>query len=347
MIKKIIITLVLLGLFAGLGGGGYLYYYYRKANIKQSGKLYIPKGAGYAQLIDSLSPFLDDKGTFLKAAKFKRLSAHYYPGRYSLEKGMSNKDILQLLRNGKQDEIAIRIGNYHSIYQLAGRVSPFLQCDSSDIVKAIQEVDFAKDYNDDERLFFFIPDTYQFHWATSGTDFVKFMKSQYDRFWNQERLSAARERGFSPLEVTTLASIVQLESKHEDEQPLVAGLYLNRLAIDMKLDADPTIIYALKRARGTDEKITRVLYADLKINSPYNTYLYKGLPPSPICMPNPSAVKAVLHPAKHDFLFFVADPKRPGYHLFSRNLGDHEKNAAVYRQWIDSFQRAQRTQAQP
>ena len=154
------------------------------------------------------------------------------------------------------------------------------------------------------------------------------MAKEYKKFWNSERKKKALKIGLSQSEITILASIVQSEqSLKYDEHSTIAGLYLNRLNKNMKLQADPTVIYAIKKKEDNFNKvIRRVLYKDLKLNSPYNTYRYSGLTPGPICMPNLSTIEAVLNPESHDYLYFVASPTNPGYHLFSKNLSEHNKN---------------------
>ncbi|HET8572282.1 MAG TPA: endolytic transglycosylase MltG [Edaphocola sp.] len=338
MKKRVISGMVILLLVIMAAGGGYLYALFFLPNVQKTGKLYIPSNAGYAQVIDSLKPFLKNESRFRTAANIKKYAAQIHPGRYTLAKGMGNNALVNLLRSGKQDAIAIRIGNYSTIYELAGRVAPLLECDSQEIVAGILSADFAQGIDSDALLYFFVPNTYNFHWNLSGTGFVRKMKGYFDQFWNADRLSSARAEGMSPLQVTILASIVQLESTRPDEQPKVARLYLNRLKAGMKLDADPTVIFAMKRSYGRSIKINRVYYKNLLIPSPYNTYMHKGLPPGPICMPNASAIDAVLHPADHDFLYFVADPSRPGYHIFAHTLSEQERNARQYRQWIDSVE---------
>lgn len=334
MKKYISVLLVLLLLAAGAGG----YYYYRnwlQPNISRSGKLYIPSGAGYEQVLDSIRPLLRDPGSFAWLARQKKYDHRVKPGRYTLKAGESNNTVINRLRLGEQDQISIRIGNYASIFELAGRVGPLLETDSAGLVQAILGAGFARGYDTAALIFFFFPDTYNFHWNTSGKAFAERMKKVYDRYWTPEKIQEARDRNMSPLEVTTLASIVQLESAKTDEQPRVARLYLNRLKMGMKLDADPTVIYAMRKTEGFKRKIQRVYYKNLAIESPYNTYKNKGLPPSPICMPNKSALEAVLHPAEHDYLYFVADPQRPGYHVYAGTLKEQEENADKYRQWAN------------
>lgn len=339
MKKRIIFgVIIVLVAFCALAGG-YFYYLFFQPNVQQSGKLYIPSNATYSQVVDSLKPFLKSDNRFLTAARIKKYPTQIHPGRYSLTKGMDNNSLLNLLRSGKQDAIAIRIGNYSSIYELAGRVAPYLECDSQEIASAILSSDYGHTVDSEALLYFFVPNTYNFHWNLSGTDFAQKMKGYFDQFWTNDRLAAAKSQNMTPLQVTILASIVQLESARPDEQPKVARLYLNRLKTGMKLDADPTVIYAMKRSYGRNIKVNRVYYKNLLIPSPYNTYKYKGLPPGPICMPNASAVDAVLHPAEHDYLYFVADPARPGYHIFAHTLAEQVRNARQYRQWIDSVEK--------
>jgi UPF0755 protein len=325
----VILTVLIAGSYFGFD-------YYKKLwmpNAIKTGKLYIPTHATYAQTLDSLKPFLKDENTFEWLAHKKKYDLHIKPGRYSINKGESNSTIINRLRSGTQDEIAVRIGNYSSIFELASKVSSLLEADSEDITKAITKADFVQGMDTASMITFFLPETYNFHWNTSGQEFVQRMKKQYDKFWTPEKQEQAKTQNMTALQVITLASIVQLESSKIDEQPRVAGLYLNRLKINMKLDADPTVIYALQRAEGFKRKIQRVYNKDLLIDSKYNTYKYAGLPPSPICMPNESAINAVLQPEQHNYLYFVTDPQKPGYHVYAITLKDHNKNAQAYHEW--------------
>lgn len=333
--KKVWAVIGILILIA-VGYGGFFYYErWLAPNITRTGKLYIPTGATYEQVLDSIRPFLKNKESFEWLAEQKKYNQRIKPGRYTLNKSESNSSVINRLRIGEQDEIAIRIGNYASVFELAGRVGPLLEADSVGILNAILNAGFAQGKDTAVLIAFFFPDTYNFHWNTSGEMFVEKMKKVYDQYWTAERVEEAKSKNMTPLEVTTLASIVQLESAKTDEQPKVAGLYLNRLKIGMKLDADPTVIFAMKKAEGFTRKIQRVYYKNLSIASPYNTYVHKGLPPGPICMPNRSAIEAVLHPAEHSYLYFVADPQKPGYHIYAATLQEQEANANKYRQWLN------------
>ena len=163
------------------------------------------------------------------------------------------------------------------------------------------------------------------------------MFSEYQKFWNDNRIQKANKIGLSKLEVTSLASIVQKESVKIDERPTIAGVYINRINKRMRLQADPTVIYSIKDYyKNFDTIIRRVLYRDLRLKSRYNTYRINGLPPGPITMPDISAIDAVLNYEKHNYIFFVADPYNRGYHLFARNLTEHNRNKKVYTRWLNN-----------
>ncbi|HTO16032.1 MAG TPA: endolytic transglycosylase MltG [Edaphocola sp.] len=304
-------------------------------NVKAEAKLHIPTGASFSQIMDSINPILKDPKSFESFAKSKGMEKKFYSGRYTLKPGMKNSEIVMMIQEGNQDEIAIRIGNYSSVLELSGKMGNILESDSFQILDRIVNASFADGIDTAKLLSFYLPNTNNFHWNTSGDQFVERMYKEYQKFWSPKRLQEAEQAKMTPLEVTTLASIVQLESAKPDEQAKVAALYLNRLRIGMKLDADPTIVFIKKMNNGFQTKVSRVYYKDLAIVSPYNTYLNRGLPPGPICMPNPSAIDAVLNPETHDYIYFVADTSRPGYHLFAKTLSEQEVNAKAYRAWAN------------
>jgi UPF0755 protein len=174
------------------------------------------------------------------------------------------------------------------------------------------------------------------YWNISAAEFCQRMKRENDLFWNDKRESKRKRLKMSRAEVITLAAIVNEESRKVDERPRVAGVYLNRLRKRMKLQADPTVVYAMKRqANDFDLVVRRVLYKDLEIKSPYNTYKNRGLPPGPITLPDISSIDAVLNAESHDYLFFVVDPKKPGYHLFASTYNEHLANRKVYVRWLN------------
>lgn len=219
---------------------------------------------------------------------------------------------------------------------MAGWVSKQIEGDSAKIVEAILKWGKEKDpeLNFETVKQYFVPNTYFVYWNITEEDFVLRMEKEYNKLWNEERQSQLENSGMSPLEVVTLASIVQMEASDKEEQSRVAKAYLNRLKKGMKLEADPTSIYAYRLANGFNNKIQRVYNNMTMIPSEYNTYRNKGLPPAPICLPNDQAVYAVLNPADHDYVFFCADPDRPGFHSFTNNYQEHLKNAKKYHNWL-------------
>ena len=259
-------------------------------------------------------------------------------GKYKISSSDSNRDIIDRLQGGEQEEVKLRIKNEPTIYHLAGSVSKQIDADSIEVLTAIR--DFVKEKNDstlnDETVKqYFIPETYFVYWGLTPDKFVEKMVAQHNKIWNADRLAKAKALNMTPLQVTTLASIVQLESSDNmDEQQRVARAYMNRLAKDMRLEADPTSIYAYKMENGWDKKVQRVYKKWTWSSNAYNTYRNKGLPPAPICLPNLGAIDAVLSPANHDFIFFVADPAKPGYHVYTNDYQEHLKNAEKYKNWL-------------
>lgn len=306
--------------------------YKKEKNVIADSKLYIPTGSNFQQLLDSIQPLLKDLETFKKSAEKMKLQ-RIYPGRYTLTKDETNEAIINRLLLGKQDEIQITVGNYASIYELASKLDPLLELTANDIINAVASRPEVKGMDTLKMIYFLAPNTYRFFWTETPTNLVNKIAAPYKKYWSAANKSALDSLKLTEFQAVTLASIVQMESYKVDEQPRVAGLYLNRLKIGMKLDADPTVLFAKKLEQGWDKKFQRVFSNYLDIQSAYNTYRNPGLPPGPICMPNPSAIDAVLHPAKHDYIFFVADTSRPGYHLYAKTLAEQEKNAKAYREW--------------
>jgi UPF0755 protein len=192
-----------------------------------------------------------------------------------------------------------------------------------------------RDFSKATALAMYIPNSYEVFWNSTAEEFRDRMFKEYKRFWNADRLAKADALKMTPQDVYAIASIVQKETAKVDERPRVAGVYLNRIKKGIKLDADPTVIYAVKKkANDWDMVIKRVLYKDLETDSPYNTYRNAGVPPGPIFMPDVSSIDAVLNAEKHDYYYFVANVERFGYHKFAKSLSQHNANSAAYRRWI-------------
>jgi len=217
-------------------------------------------------------------------------------------------------------------------------VAAQIEADSLSLLEAMQSKDFLADnsFDDATALGMYIPNKYEFFWNTSAEEFRSRMKKEYDRFWTDTRLQRAEEIGLTPAQVITMASIVQKETAKVDERPRVAGVYMNRYKNGWKLDADPTVIYAIKeKTQNFDTIIKRVLYKDLELDSPYNTYKYATIPPGPISMPDISSIEAVLNYEDHDYFYFVANVENFGYHKFAKTLAQHNRNKQEYIRWIN------------
>ena len=289
--------------------------------------LYVSVRAEYGQVADSLLPQIKHRRAFDAYARRINLAETFKPGHYVLKHGMSVIEIARMLKLGLQTPVRVTINNVRIPAQLAQKLARQIDADSTAIMQALTSEELAAEVGFDSVTLFsmFIPDSYEFYWTVTPGEFVRRMKREYDRFWTPERDAARRRSGLSRDEVMTLASIVTEETNKADEMPRVAGVYINRLRKGMPLQADPTVKYALQ-----DFSLRRILHKHLRTPSPYNTYLNKGLPPSPIAMPSVAAINGVLNFENHDYLFFCARPTFDGYHSFARTYGEHLANARAY-----------------
>lgn len=315
------------------------YNYYQKifgeAIIKDS-TLYVSSEDSVLDIKNNITEVSKNPNTFLLVAAKKNFSKPK-SGRYLLKKGMSNNNLVNMLRIGNQTPIKLSFNNQDTLEKLSGRLAAQLETDSISLLSAFTDKEFLSKNNLTEKsvLQIFIPNSYEFYWNVSAEKFRNKMLSEYHRFWNKNRLQKAKALNLSKDEVITLASIVHKETAKNVERPVVAGLYLNRLKKGIPLQADPTIIYCVKEVKGQDYVVKRVLNIDLEINSPYNTYKNRGLPPTLIAMPDISAIDAVLNPAKHNYYYMCASVDKIGYHEFAKTLRQHNRNAFKYQRWLN------------
>jgi UPF0755 protein len=255
-------------------------------------------------------------------------------GHYVISNNMNNNRLLNLLRSGSQTPVKFTFNNIRTIEQFAGRVAEQLEMDSVSLLKAVKENATLKEMGFDEEsaAALFIPNTYELYWNIDADDFVEKMVGEYNRFWNEERRNKAKSLNMTPIEVSILASIVDKETAKVSEMPRIAGVYINRLKKNWLLQADPTLIFALG-----DFEIKRVLDAHKEIKSPYNTYKHIGLPPGPICIPSIAAIDAVLNAENHKYFYFCAKDDLSGYHVFARNMSEHNRNAEKYRKALNKM----------
>ncbi len=300
--------------------------------------VFVSSDASFDDVVAQLEPLLLDVNSFKAVAARKGYSDNIKGGKFPLSNGMNNNEIINALRS-RNTPIRLSFNNQESLGDLAGRVGQQIEADSSDLLAAFEDAEFLKTngFNDDTKLSMYLPNTYEFFWNTSAEGFRNRMKDEYSKFWTKERIEKAKKQNLTPLQVVALASIVQKETVKTDERPRVAGVYLNRLEQGILLQADPTVIFSIKKETGNyDTIIKRVLYRDLEIDSPYNTYKNKGIPPGPIAMPDISSIEAVLNPENHDYLYFVADVSNFGYHKFAETLAQHNRNKVQYVRWLNS-----------
>ena len=336
--KKVIYIIIFVLISIGGVGGIYLYKIFYESNTLFNDEyvfVKIPTNSTENQLLDSIGKHVKDLSKFSKAANYKDYFSNIKPGRYKLENGFNNNQIINSLRSNNVP-IKITYNNIQTFDQLIKRISERIEADSLSLSNVFYEKKFLNDLglNNESVFSLFIPNTYEFFWNTSAIQFRERVLKEFDRFWNDSRIEKSKKVNLNPVEVMTLASIVQKETPKVDERPTIAGVYLNRLERNMKLQADPTVVYTIKKRDGFDTNIRRVLYRDLRIKSPYNTYVYRGLPPAPIVTPDISAIESVLNPQKHSFIYFVADVSNPGYHLFSRTNAEHNRKKRQYTNWL-------------
>jgi len=299
--------------------------------------VYVPTDSNYDEVIKIISPYVTKLDRFEMVANKMSYPANVKSGRFLLTKGMNSYELVRAMRNNIPVKLAFN--NQERIENLAGRVGSQIEADSISLLTAIKDSVFLKEngFTEENVLSMFIPNTYEVYWNTSAIKFRDKMIKEYRSFWDKERVEKAKAQGLDPIQATILASIVHKESVKKDERPRIAGVYLNRLRLGMPLQADPTVIFAKKKKDNDfNQVIKRVFFNDLRMSSPYNTYVNTGLPPGPIAMPDITALEAVLNPEKHNYIYFCASVDRFGYHEFAATLKEHNVNAKKYSDWINS-----------
>ncbi len=315
---------------------GYKFYSYTFRNdVKEPGGIFIRENATLNDVVDSLKVHhrLKNITSFKWIALKKKYNLHIHPGYYYIEKRMSSNKIVNILKSGRQTPLDLTFNNVRTKTELAARLHRYLMADSTEILKLLNDEAFVKNlgFNSYTIPCMFIPDTYEVYWTSKPRDFFLKMRKEYDKFWNFNRRFKAKKLGLSPIQVSTIASIVQEETIKPDEKPRVAAVYLNRMHAGMRLQADPTVKFAVG-----DFSLRRILEIHTKINSPYNTYKHKGLPPGPIDFPSASSIDAVLNRENNNYLYFCARTDFSGYHNFARNFMEHVQNANSYRSKLDT-----------
>ncbi|MGM0474295.1 MAG: endolytic transglycosylase MltG [Bacteroidota bacterium] len=334
---RISMLLVFLGIFVMVLVFFHLYSRVFASNVSlEEGPaiFYIDPGTSFEQVAGGLEEagIIDNRRSFVWVSERKGYDEQVRPGRFKIRDGISNNTLVNMLRSGKQDPVMVVFHNMQNLNQLAGRVSEYLEGDSLEFAIYFYSEDTPARYGFDQATFpcMFIPNTYEFYWTTTPEEFTDRMSEEYESFWKGERDRKAERLGMTRVEVITLASIVDEETLHDDENRRIAGVYINRLEKGIPLQADPTLKFALN-----DRSRKRILNEDKAIDSPYNTYWFKGLPPGPISIPSISAIDGVLNHEDHSYFYFCAKPDFSGYHAFAQTLSQHNRNAMEYQRALN------------
>lgn len=335
-----IISVIVFLIFAIGSFFGYKYYTkYFANNVEKEGYILIPHSANFNSILDSISPYIKNKEQFEEVAKSKNLNKFFHAGRYRIKSGTNNTDLVNMIKAGNQTENTFRIGDFFTVYQMVGKVAKKTEADSTRFANDLNKIATEKGFSNAEDLkkYFFI-DTYNFFWTVTPAEFFKKFENEYNAFWTADRKAKEQNSGLSRNQIYALASLVYKETGGKpDEMKTVAGLYLNRFRKGMKLQSDPTVIYAISKAENfKNPPIKRVLFKHLRENSPYNTYANAGIPPGPICVVDKNSVDAVLNAEKNDYIFMCANPGKFGFHKFTANATEHAINAKKYQDWLDS-----------
>ena len=346
----VMIILTLVAVLAGLNYYGTFLYDNINEVIPGRGIVEVSKSATYEDLCNAMveSGVLANPKTFLRAAKYYKLQDSFKPGCYRFVRGMNNKAIVRTFACGWQEPVQLTFNSHvRTLERLSALLGEKLEADSAAFANVLLDPQRARAFGFHQETFLsmFIPNTYEVYWTITPDSFVSRMFKEWEAFWNEERTQKAEALGLSKSDVSTLASIVVEETRFADEMPIIAGVYLNRLHKGIPLQADPTIKYLVR-----EEGVTRILNRHLKIDSPYNTYKHKGLPPGPITMPSITAIDAVLNYTHHNYLYFCARPTFDGRHEFASSYNDHIRNAdayhVAYKQWEKERAEAQAAAAQ-
>lgn len=310
----------------------YVYQIFKTANLqveKENIVITIEENTSFTQLRQNLfdQKVIHDQVSFSFIAKILKYQGNIKPGKYLIKSNMTNWNAIRMLRAGNQVPVSLTFNNVRTIEDLAGKITKNMMVDSAEFLTLLQDEGISDSYGFDEKTFvgMFIPNSYQVYWTWSSEKIIGKMNQEYKQFWNANRVTKANEIGLDPKEVTTLASIVEAETAKNKERQRVAGVYMNRLKKGMLLQADPTVKFAVG-----DFTLKRILFRHLEVDSPYNTYLYKGLPPGPINCPSIPSIDAVLNYEKHDYIYFCAKEDFSGYHNFAKTAAGHAKNRRKY-----------------
>ncbi len=340
-VGKILFFFLSIAIIIGCCAGGVLGYGYylvkmQKIDIDKTEYIYITpddNAASVMQKINETAKPSSLKG-FEILAKHNNFDKHKRSGRFAINNGDNMHSIYRRIVSNEQTPVKLVIPSARNLQQLTGAISRQLMLDSLELSEFVTNPIYYKTigYTRQTLPSLFIPNTYEVYWDIKPERLMTRLMAERRLFWNEERTAKAKKIGLTPEEVATLASIIDEETNNDEEKPIVAGMYINRLKRGMPLQADPTVKFALG-----DPTRKRILKKDLEIDSPYNTYKYKGLPPGPLRIPTVQAIESVLNYTKHSYLYMCAKEDFSGKHNFAKSLSEHNANARRYQQALNKL----------
>ena len=337
MKKKIIFGILLI---VGLTGGYAAWQVFGPTvSVPEGGYFYIRTGAVYSDVKQSLidQKIISNDFFFNLISKQLKYPAKVKPGRYRIKKGSSVFQLLRMLRSGNQAPVNLVINKLRLKEDLAQKIAANFETDSATVMQVLTDRETLKKYdvNSNTVMTTVIPNTYSIFWNTPAEKIIDKLHNEKEKFWNEERSAKAKAMNLLPEQIYTMASIVEEETNKENDKGLIASVYMNRIATGMKLQADPTVKFAMKNFA-----LTRILYGHLLYDSPYNTYQNPGLPPGPICTPSIKTIDAVLNAPQTNYIYFVAKPDFNGYSNFASTYAEHLVFAKAYQDALDSLIKA-------
>ena len=331
--KRLIIAILGIILF-GIAGVAHIYYYFFAPpfQITETAYIYIDRDDN----VDSVYHKIAEVGNPKQMHGFESLVRYQgytlKTGRYAIKPTDNMRYLHRRLSMGYQTPIKLTIGSVRTLDRMARNVSRQLMIDSTEVANLLNDTAYIRKmgYSKETLPALFIPNTYEVYWDMSAEDFMTRMQKEHKAYWNEKRMKQAEAIGLTPIEVATLASIVEEETANQAEKPMVAGLYINRLKKGMLLQADPTVKFSLQ-----EFGLKRILFRHLEVDSPYNTYKYAGLPPGPIRVPSYQGLESVLNYTKHNFIYMCAKEDFSGTHNFAVTSAQHAANARKYQQALN------------
>jgi len=333
-------TWKLIALFAALvvivvlgAVGGRWYSDNRKPNFSGKAELYVRPQMTVAEVLGQIpDSIVINRRSLARVVRKSLDDSDLKPGHYVVEKSKPSVYVVRMLKNGWQSPVNLVLsGTMRLKGQIARKIGNQMMLDSAEAVRALNDSTLLAGYGftPSDVFSLIMPDTYQVYWTASMKDILDKQKAAYDAFWTVENVAKAEAQGLTPKQVSIVASIVKSESNHAPEYSSIAGVYLNRLRLGMRLQADPTVAFCYGYT------LNRILFKHLEFDSPYNTYLHEGLPPGPICVPNKASLEAVLNPDRHGYLYFCASAAMDGTHKFASTLSEHNRNAREFQRALD------------